>query len=121
MTTVTKTAQRGLVAAVIMVPLILVFCSLADAQARIVDIPCGRDIDATINADPRGTPSHFVLGADCTFSASATIVPSNGDVVACAVAPTFVQRGPAFDPNPRCTVAGGTDAASLDIVFRPIG
>ena len=118
MTTVTKTAQRGLVAAVIMVPLILVFCSLADAQARIVDIPCGRDIDATINADPRDTPSRFVLGADCTFTASATIVPSNGDEVACAVAPTFVQRGPAFDPNPRCTVAG---AASLDIVFRPIG
>ncbi len=119
MTTVTRITRRGLVAAVIMVPLILVFCSLADdAQAGTVNIPCGQDIDATINADPRGTASTFVLGADCTFSASATIVPSNGDEVACAVAPTFVQRGPAFDPNPRCTVAG---ASSLDIVFRPIG
>jgi hypothetical protein len=119
LTTVTKTAQRGLVAAVIMVPLILVLCSLADAQAaRIVPIPCGQDIDATINADPRGTPSHFVLGADCTFTASATIVPSNGDVVGCAAEPGWVQRGPARDPNPRCTVAG---AASVDNVFRPIG
>jgi hypothetical protein len=118
LTTVKKVAQRGLVTAVIMVPLILVFYSLADAQPRIVNIPCGRDIDATINADPRATATRFVLGADCIFTASATIVPSNGDEVACAVAPTFVQRGPAFDPTTRCTVAG---SASLANVFRPIG
>src|SRR3712207_5299121 len=102
-----------------MVPLILVLFSLADAQAaRIVNIPCGRDIDATINADPREIPSHFVLGADCTFTASATIVPSDGDVVGCAAEPGLVRRGPAWDPNPRCTVAG---ASSVDNVFRPIG
>jgi hypothetical protein len=118
LTTVKKIRQRGLVAAAIMVPLILGFYSLANAQARIIDIPCGRDIDATINADPRSTPSRFVLGVDCTFIASATIVPSNGDEVACAVAPTFVQRGPAFDPTTRCTVAG---SASVENVFRPIG
>jgi hypothetical protein len=118
LTTIKKIRQRGLVAAAIMLPLILVFYSLANAQARIIDIPCGRDIDATINADPRSTPSRFVLGADCTFVASATIVPSNGDEVACAVAPTFVQRGPAFDPTTRCTVAG---SASVQNVFRPIG
>jgi Big-like domain-containing protein len=114
-------------AAAIMVPLILVFYSLADAQARIVNIPCGKDIDATINADPRSTASRFVLGADCPFTASATIVPSNGDEVACAVAPTFdplsapayhVEHGPAYDPTTRCTVAG---AASVANVFRPIG
>jgi Disaggregatase related len=118
LTTVKKIRQRGLVAAAIMLPLTLVFYSLANAQARIVNIPCGQDIDATINADPRGTPSRFVLGADCTFVASATIVPSNGDEVACAVAPTFVQRDPAFDPTTRCTVAG---SASVEKVFRPIG
>jgi len=101
-----------------MLALILVFYSLADAETRTVGIQCGDDIDARINADPRGTASRFVLGADCTFVASATIVPSNGDEVACAVAPTFVQRGPAFDPTTRCTVAG---AASVENVFRPIG
>src|SRR5918998_3216012 len=116
--TVKQVAQRGLVAAVSMLALILVFYSPADAQARIVNIPCGQDIDATINADPRTTASRFVLGADCPFAASATIVPSNGDEVACAVAPTFVQRGPAFDPTTRCTVAGST---GVDNVFRPIG
>ncbi len=118
MTTVKKVSQRGLVVAAIMVPLILVFYSLADAATRTVSIPCGRDIDATINADPRSTPSRFVLGADCTFLASATIVPSDGDEVACAVAPTFVQRGRAFDPTTRCTVAGNS---SVETVFRPIG
>jgi hypothetical protein len=118
LTTGKKLAQRGLVAAAIMLTLILVFYSHVDAQARIVNIPCGQDIDAAINADPRATASRFVLGADCPFTASATIVPSNGDEVACAVAPTFVQRGPAFDPTTRCTVAGN---ASVNNVFRPIG
>jgi hypothetical protein len=101
-----------------MLALILAFYSLANAETRIVNIPCGQDIDATINADPRGTASRFVLGADCTFTASATIEPSDGDEVACTVAPTFVQRGPAFDPTTRCTVAG---SASVENVFRPIG
>ena len=118
MTTVKRVSQRGLVAAAIMLPLILVFYSLADAQASIDPISCGDDIDAEINADPRGTASRFVLEADCTFTASATIVPSDGDEVACEVAPTFVQRGPAFDPTTRCTVAG---SASVENVFRPIG
>src|SRR5918994_3942017 len=116
--TVNKVSQRGLLAAAIMLPLILVCYSLGHAQAPIVNIPCGRDIDATINADDRGTASRFVLEAGCTFVASETIVPSDGDEVACAVAPTFVQRGPAFDPTTYCTVAGNS---SVENVFRPIG
>jgi hypothetical protein len=115
---VKKVSQRGLVATAIMLALILGFYSLADAQERIVNIPCGQDIDAMINADPKGTATGFVLDADCPFLASATIVPSNGDEVACALAPTFVQRGPAFDPTTKCTVAGN---ASVENVFRPIG
>jgi hypothetical protein len=117
LTTVKKVSQWGLVTAAIMLALSLAFYSLANA-ATPVNIPCGQDIDARINADPRGTASRFVLGADCTFLASATIVPSNGDEVACAVAPTFVQRGPAFDPRTRCTVAG---SSNVENVFRPIG
>src|SRR5215203_4053277 len=107
-----------------MLALILAFYSLANAATPIVNIPCGQDIDARINADPRGTASRFVLGADCIFVASATIVPSNGDEVACAVAPTFVQLTPAsdpnqaaFDPTTKCTVEG----PGVENVFRPIG
>ncbi len=118
MTTVKKVLQGGLLVAAIVLALILVFYSLGHAQAPIVNIPCDQDIDATINADDRGTASRFVLEAGCTFVASETIVPSDGDEVACAKAPTFEQRGPAFDPTTRCTVAGN---ASVENVFRPIG
>jgi hypothetical protein len=118
LTTVKKVSQRGLLAAAIMLPLILVFYSLGHAQAPIDKIPCDQDIDATINADDRGTASRFVLEAGCTFVASETIVPSEGDEVACEVDPTFVRRGPAFDPTTYCTVAGDS---SVENVFRPIG
>ena len=130
MTTVKKVSQRGLVAVVIMLALILAFYSRADAQPRTVSIPCGQDIDARINADDRDTASSFVLGAGCTFVASATIVPSDGDEVVCAEEPTFaplrarvtdlnsVFETPAYDPTTRCTVAGNS---SVENVFRPIG
>jgi hypothetical protein len=126
LTTVNKVSQRGLVAAVVMLALILAFYSMADAAPRIVFIPCGQDIDNTINnKDLRSTAERFVLDADCTFTASATIVPSNGDEVACEAAPTFVQlplatdpTQVAYDPKTRCTVAGN---ASVENVFRPIG
>src|SRR5918912_1317592 len=116
--TVKKVSQRGLLAAAIMLALILVCYSLGYAQAPIVNIPCDQDIDATINAADRGTASRFVLEAGCTFVASETIVPSDGDEVECPVAPTFEQRGPAFDPTTYCTVAGNS---SVENVFRPIG
>jgi parallel beta-helix repeat protein len=132
LTTVKKKAQRGLLAAVIMLPLILVFYSLADAATRTVPINCPEnDIDATINNDDRGTATRFVLEAGCTFTASATIVPSDGDEVVCAAPPTFAPlrapasdlnsvfdpTAPAFDPTTRCTVEG----PGVENVFRPIG
>jgi hypothetical protein len=134
LTTVKKVSQWGLVTAAIMLALILAFYSHADALPRIVNIGCGQDIDQMINRDDRGIATRFVLQADCApidtkgpkpFVASETIVPSNGDEVACAVAPTFVQLTPAsdptqaaFDPRTRCTVAGNS---SVENVFRPIG
>ena len=117
MTTVKKISQLGLVAAAIMLALILLFYSRADAQAQIVSIPCGQDIDAKINADPKTTSTRFVLGADCTFTASATLVPGHLDEVVCAIPPTFTQRGPALDPSVRCHVAG----PSVGVVFDPVG
>jgi hypothetical protein len=109
-----------------MLPLILVCYSLANAATRTVPIPCGSDIDQMINADPKGTATRFELGANCKdrfgndapFVASATIVPSNGDEVACAEPPTFVDRDTPQDPTTRCTVAGD---ANVENVFRPIG
>ena len=68
-----------------------------------------------------------MLTANCPspYTASATIVPSNGDEVVCAAAPTFAPltlasdpNQTAFDPTTRCTVKGST---SVENVFRPIG
>jgi hypothetical protein len=132
LTTIKNTLQRGLLVAAIMVPVVLVFYSLGDAQAveGILPIPCGQDIDAMINKDDRGTATRFVLGAGCTFTASAMIVPSDGDEVVCAEPPTFRELrppasdpnsvfdpDPAFDPMTSCAVAG----PGVENVFRPIG
>ena len=127
MTTVKKKSQRGLVAAAILLPLILVSYSLGDAQAAVPKfIQCGQDIDDTINADRKDVATRFVLDDGCIFTASAPIVPSNGDEVACEVAPTFnklplatdpTQVTYAYDPTTYCTVAG----PGVENVFRPIG
>jgi hypothetical protein len=84
---------------------------------RTVDIPCGSDIDQKINADPGTTPSRFVLGDGCTFSASALIRPKTGDQIACEKDPIFTERPPALDPQTYCTING----SSLVTVMKPQG
>ena len=115
MTIVKNVSQRGLLAG-IMLPLILVFYSLADAQARVVDIPCGRDIDATINADPQATPTRFELGA-CNYTASETVKTEQGDEIAGPVG-SLIRRGSAFDPQPVATITG---SAQVTQVLKPQG
>jgi hypothetical protein len=99
-----------------MLPLILVFYSLADDQARVVNIPCGQDIDATINADPKATATRFVLGA-CNYPASETVKTEQGDEIAGPVG-SLSQRGSAFDPQPLATITG---SANVTQVLKPQG
>ncbi len=115
MTTVKNVSQRGLLAAIVL-PLVLVYYSLADDQARVVNIPCGQDIDATINADPKATATRFVLGA-CNYTASETIMTEQGDEIAGPVG-SFSQRGSAFDPQPVATITG---SANVTRVLKPQG
>jgi hypothetical protein len=49
LTPLKEISQRGLVAVVIILPLILAFYSHADALPRVVSIGCGDDIDNVIN------------------------------------------------------------------------
>jgi hypothetical protein len=116
LTTVRKVSQRGWVAAAIVLPLILVFYSRADAQARIVDIPCGQDVDATINADPKGTATRFVLDA-CNYTVSETVKTEQGDEIAGPVG-SLIQHGSAFDPQPVATITG---SANVTQVLKPQG
>jgi hypothetical protein len=113
---VKKVSQRGWVAAAIVLPIILGFYSLADAQARMVNIPCGHDIDATINADPKSTATRFVLGA-CEYTATETVKPEQGDEIA-GPAGNIIQRGSAFDPQPVATITGN---ANVTQVLKPQG
>jgi hypothetical protein len=97
---------------------VLALTDSAQAASRQVNIGCGQDIDSIINGDPAGTTTRFVLGADCTFTASATVVPRNGDEVYCAITPIFVSRAPAWDPETRCTIQG---SSTLTQVMKPQG
>jgi hypothetical protein len=114
--TIVKNVSQGGLLAGIVLPLILVFYSLADAQARVVDIPCGRDIDATINADPKATPTRFELGA-CNYTASETVKTRQGDEIAGPVG-DLIRRGSAFDPQPVSTITG---SAKVTQVLKPQG
>jgi Right handed beta helix region len=108
-------SQRGLLADILL-PLIFLFYSLADAGARVVNVPCGQDIDATINADPKATATRFVLGA-CNYTASETVKTEQGDEIA-GPAGSFIQRGSAFDPQPVATITG---SANVTQVLKPQG
>jgi hypothetical protein len=114
--------MRKTVIAVLLVILVaFVIAPAAQAASRTVPIPCGTgpqsDIDNVINGDPPGTTTRFVLGADCTFTASATLVPRGGDEVVCAIQPSFIWRGNSGDPQTRCTIEGFT----LPTVMKPQG
>jgi hypothetical protein len=121
LTTVKKAAQRGLVAVVIMLALILAFYSLANAATRTVKLTCpenSQDFANVINDDSNTTATRFVLEAGCIFTVSTTVQPKNLDEVVCAVAPNFYPRGPAFDPTAHCTIKGSSTLAQ---VLKPQG
>jgi len=98
--------------------MLLMTAGAAFGAERRINIGCGQDIDNIVNSDPVGTETLFVLGADCTFTASATVVPKNNDEMICAIAPVWIYRAPAYDPETRCTIAG---SSSLTQVMKPQG
>jgi hypothetical protein len=96
----------------------LLLPSVANAASRTISIGCGQDIDNVINGDPVGTTTLFRLAADCTFTASATLQPRDGDGIDCAIPATLFQRGSAYDPETRCTIYG---ASTVTQVIKPQG
>ncbi len=84
--------------------------------ARVVEVPCGRDLDARVNADPATTATLFRLGS-CNYNVDHTVILKAGDGLAGPVG-TFTRRGPAFDPNP---VAQITGTGGIPEVIRPQG
>jgi hypothetical protein len=81
---------------------------------RVVDVPCGQDPDATVNADDPTIGARFQLEGGCTspYTVDAALLLKDGDEIA-GPAGTFVGRGPAFDPQPTVTLQGSTGVANV--------
>jgi hypothetical protein len=72
---------------------------------RVVVIPCGQDLDAIVNADDPAIGTRFQLEGGCTYLVDTMMVLNEGDEIAGPPA-TFIERAPAFDPEPTATIVG---------------
>src|SRR5215210_1206993 len=84
---------------------------------RVVDVPCGEDLDATVNADDPTIGTRFQLEGPCTYTVDTIVALKDGDEI---VGPqgSFIERYPAFDPEPSVTIEG---IAGLGNVIRAEG
>jgi hypothetical protein len=72
---------------------------------RVVVVPCGQDLDVIINADDPAIATTFQLEGPCTYTVDTMMVLNEGDEIAGPPA-TFIERGPAFDPEPTVSIVG---------------
>jgi hypothetical protein len=72
---------------------------------RLVVVPCGQDLDATVNADDPTIGTRFQLEGPCTYPVDSMVELNEGDEIAGPVA-TFIERAPAFDPEPTVSIVG---------------
>jgi hypothetical protein len=72
---------------------------------RVVVVGCGQDLDATLNADDPAIGTRFQLEGGCTYLVDTMMVLNEGDEIAGPPA-TFIERAPAFDPEPTTTIVG---------------
>jgi hypothetical protein len=79
---------------------------------RVVDVPCGQDLDATVNADDPTIATRFQLTGGCTYTVDTVVVLNEGDEIA-GPQGMFIQRGPAFDPQPKVTIVGSSGVRNV--------
>jgi Right handed beta helix region len=72
---------------------------------RVVVVPCGQDLDAIVNADDPTIGTRFQLEGPCTYPVDTMVVLKEGDELA-GPPGSFVERYPAFDPEPTVEVVG---------------
>jgi hypothetical protein len=89
--------------------LAVVFLMGAD---RVVPVTCGQDLDATVNADDATIATRFQLEGACTYTVDTMVKLKNGDEIA-GPAGSFIERGPAFDPEPTVDIVGGAGVSSV--------
>ena len=104
----------ALISLVVIGVLSVVFLMGAD---RVVDVPCGQDLDATVNTDSPTIGTRFQLQGPCTYPVDTMVELENGDEIA-GPAGTFVERLPAFDPEPSASIVA---SEGLSHVIRARG
>jgi hypothetical protein len=94
---------------------------MATAESQSLDIYPGQDLAAVVNGDPATTATTFYVhgqnGDPYTYNVSATLLLNTGDKLI-GDAGTFLERGPAFDPQPIVNIVGD---ASVSNVIRAEG
>ena len=84
---------------------------------RVVVVPCDQDLDAIVNADDPTIGTRFQLEGPCTYPVDTMVVLNEGDEIAGPVG-SFIERAPAFDPEPVVTIVG---SEGLSNVIRAYG
>ena len=79
---------------------------------RVVVVPCGQDLDAIVNADDPTLGTLFQLEGPCTYPVDTTVILKDGDELA-GPAGSFIERYPAFDPEPTVEVVGGAGVVNV--------
>ena len=79
---------------------------------RVVVVPCGQDLDATVNADDPMIGTRFQLEGPCIYPVDAMVELNEGDEIAGPQA-TFIERPPAFDPEPTVTIVGSEGLSNV--------
>jgi hypothetical protein len=98
-----------LIGLTMIVALVAVFLMGAD---RVVVVPCGQDLDAMVNADDPTIATRFQLEGGCTYPVDTVMVLNDGDEIA-GPPGTFIERGPAFDPQPTVTIVGSEGLSNV--------
>jgi hypothetical protein len=79
---------------------------------RVVVVPCGQDLDAMVNADDPRIGTRFQLEGPCTYPVDTMVVLDEGDEIA-GPQGTFIERPPAFDPEPTATIVGSEGLSNV--------
>jgi hypothetical protein len=98
-----------LIGLTMIVALAAVFLMGAD---RVVAVPCEQDLDATVNADDPTIGTRFQLEGGCTYTVDTMVELNEGDEIA-GPQGTFIERAPAFDPQPTVTILGSEGLSNV--------
>jgi hypothetical protein len=98
-----------LIGLTMIVALAAVFLMGAD---RVVVVPCDQDLDAIVNADDPTIGTRFQLEGGCTYTVDTMVELNEGDEIAGPPA-TFIERLPAFDPQPTVTILGSEGLSNV--------